>query len=853
MKITSFFRVFLMAATLLSILSCGTYESHMKKAEAFLAIGEYYDAGEEFRRAYRMVPSKDKERRGMVSLKMGNAYYMQNSPQRAVGAYRNAVRYQVTDSLTHLRLGQMLMMTGDYKNALDIFEEGLDTMTITTSMVRENMTAKPQNRTTVIGAEVKQSSEGAAPSLDRKAKLKAKEQERKIKEKARKLRSKEREKLMKERAKQRKKGIKVGPMPPMPPLDEYIAKVSGGKKEQDSPQSLPEGRGHRRSLSPTLPTREGVQKVSPSGGDLEKAHTLPSEVSDTVIRHLDSGTVTLLKNGIKSATMAPEWKELGSPYTVKKDAEFNGRRSDYCPMLMGTEGEYMYFTSTRNEAEGDEYSGITGIKCGDIFFSQKNDKGKWSKPAPVAGGVNTEFDEGATCASPDNSTIYLTQCVYDPSYPRYAQIMQTNRSDASWGKATKVELSHDTLSSFAHPAVSPDGEWLYFVSDMPGGMGGLDIWRIRLSQIGIGGVENVGAPINTPGDEMFPAFRPNGDLYFSSNGHPGMGGLDIFIAKAASLASLLGSSKNGQQSTANGQRPTAQPHNRTTVGTVNGLEHPGYPLNSMGDDFGITFEGVYNRGYFSSNRGDGKGWDHLYTFEKDEFLQVIKGWVYEADGYELPGSMVYLVGNDGTNLRLNVQTDGSFTQVINPNVDYVMLATCKGYLNHKEEIRVQPLKESKEYVLQFPLASISAPVLIDNIFFDFAKATLREESFPSLDKLVTLLNDNPYVTIELGSHTDYFGTDAFNDRLSQQRAQSVCDYLISKGIAKDRLTPKGYGEHSPKVVTKKFARLNDWLKEGDVLTEDFVKALSPEKQEICNQMNRRTEFRVLRTTYGMTH
>ncbi len=829
MKTTSLFRVFLMAATLLSILSCGTYESHMKKAEAFLAIGEYYDAGEEYRRAYRMVPSKDKERRGMVSLKMGNAYYKQNSPQRAIGAYRNAVRYQVTDSLTHLRLGQMLMMTGDYKNALDIFEEGLDTMTITTSMVRENnptvefightedskkLTVRNQSEKVV-----KDDKSSNDKLKDRKERLKAKEQERKIKEKARKLRSKERAKLMKERAKQRKKGIKVGPMPPMPPLDEYIAKVSGGKKEQAYPKPLPVG---------------GANKVSPMGGDLEGAAPslgeragvrLTPEVSDTVIRHLDSGTVALLKNGIKSATMAQEWKELGSPYTVKKDAEFNGRRSDYCPMLMGTEGEYMYFTSTRNEAEGDEYSGITGIKCGDIFFSQKNDKGKWSKPVPVAGGVNTEFDEGATCVSPDNSTIYLTQCVYDPSFPRYAQIMQTNRSDASWSKATKVELSRDTLSSFAHPAVSPDGVWLYFVSDMPGGMGGLDIWRIRVSQIGIGGVENVGAPINTPGDEMFPAFRPNGDLYFSSNGHPGMGGLDIFIAKAV----------NGQQS------------------KVNGLEHPGYPLNSMGDDFGITFEGVYNRGYFSSNRGDGKGWDHLYTFEKDEFLQIIKGWVYEADGYELPGSMVYLVGNDGTNLRLNVQTDGSFTQVINPNVDYVMLATCKGYLNHKEEIRVQPLKESKEYVLQFPLASISAPVLIDNIFFDFAKATLREESFPSLDKLVALLNDNPYVTIELGSHTDYFGADAFNDRLSQQRAQSVCDYLISKGIAKDRLTPKGYGEHSPKVVTKKFARLNDWLKEGDVLTEDFVKALSPEKQEICNQMNRRTEFRVLRTTYGMTH
>ena len=398
--------------------------------------------------------------------------------------------------------------------------------------------------------------------------------------------------------------------------------------------------------------------------------------------------------------------------------------------------------------------------------------------------------------------------------------MTSSRSDAAWGKPQVLELSKDTLSSFAHPAISPDGRWLYFVSDMPGGQGGLDIWRVRLTSAGLGGVENVGTPINTPGDEMFPTFRPNGDLYFSSNGHPGLGGLDIFIAK-------VGNDRRWH------------------------MEHPGYPLNSSGDDFGMTFEGPHNRGYFSSNRGDGRGWDHIYSFEKPEIIQTVKGWVYEQDGYELPAAQVYMVGDDGTNLKLSVKGDGSFEQVLTPGVNYILMATCQGFLNHKEELHVVPTQESEEHVLQFPLASISVPVMIDNIFYDFDKATLRPESTAALDDLVKLLEQNPNVTIELSAHCDYKGSAAYNQRLSQRRAESVVDYLISHGISSDRLTPVGYGKEKPKTIRKKLAERFDWLKEGDVLTEEFITKLDEEKQELCNQLNRRTEFIVLRTTYGM--
>ena len=549
------------------------------------------------------------------------------------------------------------------------------------------------------------------------------------------------------------------------------------------------------------------------------AYPTPTKKGNT--NTLDANAAkTLAQNGLIAAQKAPEWKKQGSRYKVKRMDVFNSRRDDYSPVLAGDQYETLYFTSTRNDAQGNELSGITGAKPADIFMSEKDDKGIWSKPEAVTGGLNTDYDEGACALSPDQHTMYLTQCTSDPSYPRYAQIVTSARANAAWGKPSELKITGDTLSSYAHPAVSPDGMWLYFVSDMPGGMGGMDIWRARITPAGLGGVENLGVPINTPGNEMFPTFRPNGDLYFSSDGHPGMGGLDIFIASVG---------KDGKYH----------------------LEHPGYPLNSQGDDFGMTFEGVHNRGYFSSSRNDGRGWDHIYSFENPEIIQSVKGWVYEQDGYELPSALVYLVGSDGTNEKLSVKGDGSFEKVLKPGTDYIFLATCKGFLNHKEELSIGHPYDSNEHVLQFPLASITAPVLIDNIFYDFDKATLRPESQASLDELVKLLNENPNVTIELSSHCDYKGSAEYNKLLSQRRAESVVEYLSNKGISRDRLSPVGYGKEKPKTIRKKLTEKYNWLKENDVLTEEFIKKLDKDKQDICNQLNRRTEFIVLRTTYGM--
>ena len=523
--------------------------------------------------------------------------------------------------------------------------------------------------------------------------------------------------------------------------------------------------------------------------------------------------------GLQSCAAAPEWKAQGSSYTVHEDKVFNSRFDDFSPVLMG---DRIFLSSTRRESEGDEISGITGMKYGDIFFAAKDEKGKWKKMESVGSGVNTQYDEGACCFSPNGSVMYFTRCRWDANYPRLAEIYKSARSDASWGEAQQCVLSHDTLTTYAHPAVSPDGLYLYFVSDMPGGQGGMDIWRAEILGEGFGLLENLGPEINTPGDEMFPTFRPNGELYFSSNGRVGMGGLDLYKAVPDTSANRYWR-----------------------------VEHLPSPVNSNGDDFGMTFDGVHNRGYFCSNRTNRRGWDKIYTFECPEIIQSVKGWVYEQDGYELPKAIVYMVGDDGTNEKLSVKLDGSFDVQVRPNVNYLFLATCEGYMNYNQMLHVGTVKESHEDTLQFPLPSAKIPVLVHNVFYEFNKANITPESEPALNALVNLLKQNPAIAIELSAHCDYRGSQEYNVKLSQHRADAVVNYLISKGIPKDRVVPKGYGKLKPKIITGKFAERYPFLKAGDELTEDFIKKLTPGQQDTCNALNRRTEFSVIQTTYGL--
>lgn len=529
--------------------------------------------------------------------------------------------------------------------------------------------------------------------------------------------------------------------------------------------------------------------------------------------------------GYRSSQKATAIREAGSAYTVKLDKNFSSSRADYCPAFSDRNGSAVYFSSTRNSGTGGQMSGITGTKPGDIYCLKKDEKGHWKSPEATEGELNSEWDEGAACFTEDGNTMYFTVCRSDPQYPRMAEIWTSTRNDAKWGKPQALKITADTLSSYAHPALSPDGKWLYFVSDMPGGYGGYDLWRASVvGGHGVGAVENLGTEINTPGNEMFPAFRPSGELYFSSDGRePNLGGLDLYRAKEDTLT------KHWE------------------------VLHLPYPMNSNGDDFGITFEGLHNRGFFSSNRASaGRGWDKIYSFSFPEILLSVKGWVYEQDGYELPEAVVYMVGNDGTNMKIGVNLEGSFEQPLAPGGKYLFLATCKGYLNYRAELTVDSLAlKEHQYVLQFPLPSISIPVLVRGVYYEFDKADLTDNSREALDRLVKVLKENPNITIELSAHCDYRGRAEYNEKLSQRRAESVVRYLTEHGIEAERLTAKGYGESQPKTVSKKMAEKYPFLHENDVLTEEFILKLKPEQQEVCNSLNRRTEFRVLRTTYGL--
>ena len=651
--------------TLLSLLlvclfsACGVDQT-LRKADKLLQIGEYADAAATYRKVYQQLPSKEKARKGAVSLQMARCYNRLNATPRALAAYQTGLRYGQPTLHDRLTFARLLLKAGQYQNATRAFE----------------------------------------------------------------------------------------------------------------------------ALKDSLPNDP------------------------------------LWRNGLLSAQQAAAWKAQKSHYRVKPMTLLNSPQADYAPMLLSGDTTQLYFTSSRKTALGNELNGVTGTKSCDIFFTQLNDKGTWSRPEPVVGAINSAYEDGTCAFSPDGQTMYFTRCTIQPSQPRYAQIWTAQRHDATWSNPQPLRLSRDTLATFAHPAVSPDGKWLYFVSDLPGGQGGLDLWRAQLTLTGIGFIENLGAPINTPGNDMFPTFRANGDLYFSSDGHPGLGGLDLFCA-------------------------TFKPHHEIEISRLPA------PVNSSADDFGMTFEGHHMRGFFASNRNDARGYDHLYRFECPDVTQTIQGWVYERDGYEQPQAQVYLVGNDGTNEKLSVHGNGAFTKVVKPGVDYLLLATCDGFLNHQEALHIDTIDSTKVYTLQFPLASIQAPVLIDNIFYAFDKATLLPESTAALDQLVALLNENPHVTIELSAHCDDRGSAAYNQRLSQQRAENVVRYLVAHGIQADRLTAVGYGKSKPKIVPLKLTERYPWLKAGDVLSETFIASLDKAQQEVCNQLNRRTEFRVLRTTYGL--
>ncbi len=522
---------------------------------------------------------------------------------------------------------------------------------------------------------------------------------------------------------------------------------------------------------------------------------------------------------IRACELAMEWQDSPESYIIEELKDANSRDSDFGPAFARDDYGLLWFTSSRDDARGNKEHGATGQSFTDIFETRLDKKGKWSTPVPVD-FLNSEFEDGTPSFSSDYTEVWFTRCEAGKREKKGCVIMYSTREGTRWTDPVKQEILADSLVA-AHPAISPDGQTLYFVSDIPGGMGGKDIYRVTRTSPGSpwSRPENLGADINTRGDELFPFMRENGWLYFASDGHIGMGGLDIFRAVPQGGDGWM-------------------------------VENMRSPLNTYADDFGITFEKEAEKGVFSSSR-KGRAVDDLYTFIMPPLVFSITGLVKdEKTGQPVDGATVQLIASDGANMQTETGAAGDFKFTLRPEVDYIFLASKQGFLNGKEKETTRGQDKSRDFMATILLTPIDKPIELPNIFYDFGKWDLRPESMVSLDKLVETLNDNPNVTIELMSHTDSRDTEEYNMDLSQKRAQSVVDYLIGKGIEAERLTARGYGETSPKVVDETILADSPFLRDGVTLTEQYINSLATEEQkEIAHQINRRTEFRVLRTDY----
>lgn len=535
----------------------------------------------------------------------------------------------------------------------------------------------------------------------------------------------------------------------------------------------------------------------------------------------DSNNVVAL-NGLKACNTIAEILKNQTHYDVKRPSDFNQRRtSNYSPAFVGTSADMIAFTSTRplDKKTVQKNSAITGLPVNDIFISRKNAVGKWETPEPIEGEINTVNDEGVCTFSSDGKIMFYTRSS-STADGHGTEILMSNRAGGTWSKPQKIKIFADSTISVAHPAISPDGMTLYFVSDNKKGLGGKDIWKGTLANAECKYIENLGPAINTPGDEMFPTVAPDGTLYFSSNGHVGFGGLDIYKATQKKEEGWI-------------------------------VENMGLPINSSSDDFGITFDGKYPKGYFSSNRNETKGLDAIWSFELPELAYSIEGKVTDEKGIEIPEATIRMVSNSGLNTRIITKKDGTYRIKIDKDMDCIMQASARGYLNQKNSVSSSGLDSSKIFTVNFKLSSVSKPIQIENIFYEFGKWDLTLTSEAGLQVLVKMLNDNPNITIEISANTDYVGSNPDNKVLSEKRAKSVVDYLISKKIAADRLSSVGYGEEKPVTVDANLAKKYSFLKVNDVLDETYILKLTPEQQEIANQINRRTEFRVLKTTYKL--
>jgi peptidoglycan-associated lipoprotein len=530
--------------------------------------------------------------------------------------------------------------------------------------------------------------------------------------------------------------------------------------------------------------------------------------------------------GSESCTLAQQWKDNPTRYEVENVKQFNGKDADFAASYADKKFKSLIFTSNRDGSTGKELDAWTGLSFMDLYLVAQDRKGAWSTPSVIPEPVNSKFNEGAATLNSKANEIYFTRCGVEKKRQLGCQIYVAKKKGTAWDIPELLPLSPDSFTC-GHPSLSDDELTLFFSSDMPGGQGGKDIWMVKRSKKNKPWDQpiNLGSTINTAGDEMYPYLRDDGVLFFSSNSLIGMGGLDIFKSE-----------KNGDK-----------------WGTPVNLK---YPINSAGDDFAIIFEGKLEKGYFSSNRKGGKGNDDIYSFYQPPLIFTLQGKVCDdSTKAMMKGVTVKMIGSDGTVVVDTTDATGTYSfdkaQYL-ANTSYQLEVSKIDYFGAKGKESTVGLERSKDFIHDFCLTPIpKKPIVLPEILYDYDKWDLKPQYQDSLNGLIQTMEDNPSITIELGSHTDARGSDVYNDSLSFKRAKSVVDYLISKGIAADRMVPFGYGEKTPRTLLKDITRDGYTFTKGTKLTEDYINSFKSDskKFEAAHQLNRRTEFKILRSDY----
>ena len=536
-------------------------------------------------------------------------------------------------------------------------------------------------------------------------------------------------------------------------------------------------------------------------------------------------------NGVAAIGMMEEWLEFPSKYEIEYIKKINSRESDFSPTYASDNFNEIIFTSTREGAKGKKTDEWTDQNFSDLFITRIDRKDEWSEPTLLddieEDGVNTEANEGAAVMNSRYNTLYFTRCPNEDKKVNGCQIYSARRTGRVWSKPEMVKLSNDSSDAIGHPAISENELIIYFSSDREGGFGGNDIWVAfrDTKDDEFSRPFNLGPVINTPGDEMFPYLRSDTVLYFSSDGHPGLGGLDIFMTTI---------DQDGNWTVPENVKP---------------------PLNSESNDFGIVFHPFEEQGFFSSDRRGRKGLEDIFYFIVPPVEFTITGVVTNDRTLQfVMDANVSLIGSDGTSVSTRTTEEGVYnfgkSQVLE-NTTYEIVVSKANYFNSSATITTVGHEKGKDFTQDFLLKPIpEEPIVLPEILYDLAKWDLKPQYQDSLQDLIRTLNENPRLVVELASHTDARDTYERNDILSQKRAQSVVDYLILRGIDADRLVAKGYGERVPRKLTKDMTRAGYTFKEGDVLNEEYIAALpSVEVQEAAHQLNRRTDFSVLRKDY----